>query len=313
MNHSPRVVVGLPVYNGQNFLREAIESVLAQTLIDFQLVISDNASTDATEAICQEYVKRDNRVIYYRQSTNIGCAPNFNFVFEQYGKNAPYFKWHASDDLIAPEFLERCVALLDANPNFVIANCRAKAIDEQGIQISTFDHDVRLSGGSPSERFWRSLWAGYFTEHFGVQRVSVLEQTRLHQSFIGSDRPFVVEMILRGDVGYIEEYFYSRRDHADCYCRIEDEAEKLAFFDPKVRSQLWRLTGLIKTKAYLSAIVQSPLTIAEKLRCVQMLVEWAARRGIESATGTNEKFSTQFRREFAAYREWSDNTQSLKT
>ncbi|MCU0552196.1 MAG: glycosyltransferase family 2 protein [Leptolyngbya sp. Prado105] len=311
MNDSPRVIIGLPVYNGQNYLKEAIESVLAQTFTNFLLVISDNASTDATEAICREYAEKDDRIIYHRQSVNIGCAPNFNFVFEQYGKNAPYFKWHAHDDLIAPKFLERCVALLDTNPEFVIANCRAIAINEQGTQIGTFDHEIRLSGETPSERFWRSLWAGYFTEHFGLQRASVLEKACLYASFTGSDRNFAAELVLQGDVGYVEEYLYARRDHPDCYCRIKDQAEKLAFFDPKIRRELWRLTGLIKMRAYLDAIVRLPLPLSEQIRCIRMLTEWTLRRGIESATGVGEKFGDQFRREFAANREWLDNAQTL--
>jgi glycosyltransferase involved in cell wall biosynthesis len=309
MNRTPRVVIGLPVYNGQNYLREAIESVLAQTFTDFQLVISDNASTDATEAIGREYAVRDHRVIYYRHSENIGCAPNFNFVFEQYGKNAPYFKWQAHDDLIAPEFLERCVALLDAEPNLVIANCRSLAINEQGTQIGTFDHEIRLSDKSASDRFWRSLWAGYFTEHFGLQRSSAMQQTQLFGSFTGSDRNYAVTMILQGNVGYVEEYLFSRRDHPDCYCRIKNASDRLTFFDPKVRRELWRFMGMVKMQAYLTAIVRSSLSTSEKIRCLRMLMEWTLRRGIESVTGAGEQFGEQFRREFAANREWLDRMQ----
>jgi glycosyltransferase involved in cell wall biosynthesis len=307
MNKKPHVVVGLPVYNGQNYLREAIESVLAQTFTDFQLVISDNASTDATEAIGREYAARDHRVVYYRHPENIGCAPNFNFVFEQYGRNAPYFKWQAHDDLIAPEFLERCVALLEAEPNLVIANCRALAINEQGTQIGNFDHGIRLADKSAPERFWRSLWAGYFTEHFGLQRSSAVEKTRLFGSFTGSDRNYAVAMILQGNVGYVEEYLFSRRDHPDCYCRIQNAADKLTFFDPKVHREFWRFMGIVKMKSYLETIVRSPLSMAEQVRCLRMLAEWTLRRGIESATGAGEQFGDRFRHEFAANRKWLDS------
>ncbi len=310
MNGTPRVVVGLPVYNGQNFLRESIESVLAQTYTDFHLVISDNASTDETEAICQEYAKQDSRVIYYRQPENIGCAPNYNFLFEQYGRYSPYFKWQAHDDLIAPEFLERCVAVLDADPSLAIANCRAYNINEHGTRAGTFDHEIRLTGKTPSERFWRSLWAGYFTEIFGLQRSSMMEKTRLEQSFAGSDRNFAAEMVLQGDVGYVEEYLFSRRDHPNCYCRLEDTAAKLAFFDPKVKKGMWRLTGIVKMYAYITAILGLPLPIAERIRCLQMVTEWTLRRGIESATGAGERFGDRFRQEFAANRDWADDPQN---
>ncbi len=310
MNRTPRVVIGLPVYNGENFLKESIESALAQTFTDFHLVISDNASTDETEAICQDYVKRDSRVIYYRQPENIGCAPNYNFLFNQYGKYAPYFKWHAHDDLIAPEFLERCVALLDADSSLAIANCRAYAINEHGVRIGDFDHEIRLSGKTPSERFWRSLWAGYFTEVFGLQRSSMMERTRLEASFAGSDRNFAAEMVLQGDVGYVEEYLFSRRDHPNCYCRLADTDAKLAFFDPKVRKEMWRFTGVVKMQAYITAILGLPLPMRERVRCLRMVSEWTLRRGIESVTGAGEQFGDRFRQEFAASRAWSNDTLS---
>lgn len=310
MNGTPRVVVGLPVYNGQNFLRESIESVLAQTFTDFHLVISDNASTDDTAAICQEYVKRDSRITYYRQSENIGCAPNYNFLFEQYGRQASYFKWHAHDDLIAPQFLERCVAVLDADLTLAIANCRAYLINEYGTRIGDFDHEIRLVGNTPSERFWRSLWAGYFTEVFGLQRSSMMEKTRLEASFAGSDRNFAAEMVLQGNVGYVEEYLFSRRDHPNCYCRMEDTAAKLAFFDPKVRKEMWQFTGIVKMQAYITAILGLPLPMSERVRCLRMVTEWTLRRGIESVTGAGERFGDRFRQEFAANRDWSSDIQN---
>ncbi|MCU0549063.1 MAG: glycosyltransferase [Leptolyngbya sp. Prado105] len=310
MNGTPRVVVGLPVYNGQNFLRESIESVLAQTFTDFHLVISDNASTDETEAICREYADRDSRVVYYRQPENIGCAPNYNFLFEQYGRYSPYFKWQAHDDLIAPEFLERTVAILDADSTLAIANCRAYLINEHGTRTGDFDHEVRLSGKTPSERFWRSLWAGYFTEIFGLQRSSMMENTRLEASFAGSDRNFAAEMVLQGDVGYAEDYLFSRRDHPDCYCRLEDTAAKLAFFDPKVKKEMWRLTGVVKMQAYLDAILKLPMPNRERIRCLRMVSEWTLRRGIESATGAGEKFGDRLRRELAANQDWASDPQN---
>src|SRR3954470_23138397 len=108
---TPRVTIGLPVYNGARYLAEAIESVLAQTFTDFELVISDNASTDATAAIALQYAARDPRVRYSRNRENIGSARNFGRAFEL--ATGEFFKWMASDDLISPEFLENCVAALD--------------------------------------------------------------------------------------------------------------------------------------------------------------------------------------------------------
>src|SRR5688572_10868700 len=99
---NPRVSIGLPVYNGENYLAEAIDSILAQTFEDFELIISDNASTDRTQEICEAYAAKDGRIRYYRSEVNKGSAWNFNRVFEL--ARGEYFKWAAHDDYIAPEY-----------------------------------------------------------------------------------------------------------------------------------------------------------------------------------------------------------------
>src|SRR6187402_1563429 len=116
---TPRVTVGIPVYNGAEYLEQAIQSVLAQTFSDFELIICDNASTDATAAIVLDYAARDSRVRYARNRENIGSARNYNRLFEL--ATGEDFKWMACDDLITPQFLEYCVAALDAAPCAVLA------------------------------------------------------------------------------------------------------------------------------------------------------------------------------------------------
>ena len=109
-SRSPRLSIGIPVYNGESFLAQALDSLLAQTFHDFEIVISDNASTDRTPEICHAYVQRDPRVRYVRNPLNLGSVPNFNRVFEP--STAPLFKWAAHDDLHHETYLERCVRLL---------------------------------------------------------------------------------------------------------------------------------------------------------------------------------------------------------
>ena len=108
---TPRVSIGMPVYNGAQFLEQAIESILAQTFTDLELVISDNASDDDTAAISNVYARKDSRIRYHRQSRNVGAAANYNFVFAR--SRGTFFKWAAHDDLTAPTFVERCVGAFD--------------------------------------------------------------------------------------------------------------------------------------------------------------------------------------------------------
>src|SRR5512147_185345 len=114
------VSIGLPVYNGENFLEAAVRSVLSQSLDDLQLVISDNASTDRTAEICRDYAAADPRVVYLRNETNLGAAPNYNRTFHE--STGRYFKWLAHDDQMGPQYLERTVGALEARPEAVLCN-----------------------------------------------------------------------------------------------------------------------------------------------------------------------------------------------
>ena len=111
MSKVPRLSVGLPVYNSSAYVADSIEAILGQTFEDFDLIISDNASTDDTGDICRRYLKQDSRVRYFRQPKNVGLSPNHNFCVEQ--SEAELFKWAAGDDLYARDLLEKCVAALD--------------------------------------------------------------------------------------------------------------------------------------------------------------------------------------------------------
>ena len=111
------VSIGLPVYNGENYLSAAIESIAAQTFQDFELIISDNDSTDRTPEICRHYMMQDKRIRYFRNKRNLGAAPNYNRTYEL--SQGQYFKWTAHDDIICPDFLAKCVVALEAEPEAV--------------------------------------------------------------------------------------------------------------------------------------------------------------------------------------------------
>ena len=159
-SHVPRVSIGMPVYNAENYLGEAIESLLAQTFQDFELIISDNASTDRTEAICREYAARDPRIRYERQAENQGAARNFNHVFER--ARGPYFKWAAHDDLHSPTFLARCVEVLDRSPDVVWCHPRSTHVGPDGKPLpETAARDVSYSAAlSPTSRASEAASAG---------------------------------------------------------------------------------------------------------------------------------------------------------
>src|SRR5262245_65331393 len=124
----PLVSIGLPVYNSERFVAKSIETLLAQTFEDFRIVISDNASTDRTGAICREYAARDPRIEYQRNQTNIGMAANYNLTFGL--SRSKYFRWGPADDFCAPELLEEHLRVLESDPSIALVYPQAWFVDE---------------------------------------------------------------------------------------------------------------------------------------------------------------------------------------
>ena len=116
-NNNLLLSVGMPAYNSEQDIRDAIDSVLNQTFTDFELIISDNASTDSTQSICEEYASKDPRIQYVRNDENIGVTGNYNAVFKL--SKGKYFKWASSNDYCAPSFFEQIINTLEMKPEAV--------------------------------------------------------------------------------------------------------------------------------------------------------------------------------------------------
>lgn len=219
MRHSPHVTLGMPVHNGERYIRQAIDSVRSQTFEDFELVIADNASTDSTEAICREYVRTDSRIRYHRQARNLGAAQNFNFVFNQC--RSPYFKWMAHDDLIEPTYLARCLDCFERGPeSLVLCYARRRLISPEGRPTfeSSEGSTSRVTEGvkpGPSFRQLLKCQPDQFPMYvFGLIRTDALQRTRLIGRYPSADLVLVAEMRLLGPFGEVPEALFVQRRHA---------------------------------------------------------------------------------------------------
>jgi glycosyltransferase involved in cell wall biosynthesis len=209
---TPRVSIAVPVYNGERYLGESLDGLLGQTFSDFELVIADNASTDGTEAICREYVARDSRVRYHRNERNVGGPGNFRRVFQLC--RGEYHKWSTADDLWQPTLVERCVAVLDARPDVVLAYPRSNIIDANGTVVRTYDDPLDLPEDSAAERVRRVLHETSLCHaHLGVLRRSAMRRTGLIGNELASDVRFLAEMAMLGKFAVVPEYLFGRRFH----------------------------------------------------------------------------------------------------
>lgn len=279
---TPRVTVGIPVYNGAKYLGQAIESVLAQTFTDFELIICDNASTDATAAIALEYAARDARVRYTRNRENIGAQRNFNRVFEL--STGEYFKWMAADDLIKPEFLKNCVAALEAEPGAVLAYTRGAGIDASGTLLKHCQHPVSLEAQkNPVSRFRlfreRSGFSAWpFLYVFGLMRRDVVTRTRLQGVHTGGDSSFLYEMLLAGSFVEVPLHLSTFRLHEESFSGMQDHKKKTKFLHG---NDSWVNKALGERRLYfeyLVNILRSPVTGREKLAILKANLQWMRRR-----------------------------------
>ena len=201
---SPRVSVGLPVYNGASFLQVSIDSILGQTFEDLELVISDNASTDETQRICEEAAARDPRVQYSRNESNLGPHFNFNRVFEM--SRGEFFKWASHDDWVSPRYLEKCVAAADRDPLVVLAYGQMCRVDAE-LNTRVMVHHPEPIGRSrhPAVRLHDALWDLPYHPIFGLFRSSALRNTRGLMNKPEPDRILLAEVALQGRFAQIPE------------------------------------------------------------------------------------------------------------
>lgn len=208
----PRLSIGLPVRNGATTLEAALRSLLAQSFGDFELLISDNASTDDTEAIGRSFAAADRRVRYERTPGNIGMAPNFNRVFAR--TRGALFKWATSDDVCLPGYLAACISVLDTRPDVVLAYARTQFIDAEGRTLPITDAGWHLPQESPADRFIRVLGAEHWVNSIlGVIRRSALSRTRRLPNYPGGDHALLGELCLMGKLVEVPEVLYHRRLH----------------------------------------------------------------------------------------------------
>jgi glycosyltransferase involved in cell wall biosynthesis len=264
----------MPVYNGERFIRETLDSILAQTYGDYELIISDNGSTDATRTICESYASRDPRIRYHREEENRGAAWNYNRVAEL--ASGEYFKWAAHDDLYDPEYLERCVQVLAEHPDVVLAYPDDIDIDDDGNRIdrkrqSHIPSADRAASSRPSERFRNLVRLDYDCEQvFGLIRRDLLIGSLLIGSYTDSDRTLLAELGLYGTFREIPEPLFLHRHHESSSCRANPIAEgwhqRASWFDPDLKGQVlysqWH-----QLREYMKAVLRSPLGVGEKALC----------------------------------------------
>ncbi|WP_353932005.1 glycosyltransferase family A protein [Okeanomitos corallinicola TIOX110] len=289
-NSQPKLSIGLPVYNGETFLQESLDCLLNQTFSDFELIICDNASTDNTEEICRNYAAQDQRIIYYRNPSNIGCACNFNRVLKL--SQGEYFKWAAYDDLHAPDYLSKCIHVLEENPDYILCHSHTFLIDKYSNFLQNYEIKMQTNSEKPEIRFHELLTKHFCYQLYGVIRKKVLEKIPPMGGYGNADGIFVLRLGILGKFYEIPEYLFFARCHDQQSLSmffpnymlftnnnpqyslddLPDFYQYSVWFDSSNKGKLlfphWRIF-----QEYLISIIYSPLTLPQQLSCCRSIIK----------------------------------------
>ena len=233
--HIPKVSIGMPVYNGEPFICKALDSLLAQTFTDFELIISDNASIDKTEQICREYAAKDKRIRYIRQEINRGAMPNFQYVLDE--AVGEYFMWAAHDDWWHPAFIKELSALLDTDKESVIAFCRMQHVHIGG---EVFENYPKITAVASEKNYQNKNIKSSFTKYleqriiygkvnliYGLIRRDILLKAEVVKKWgnfgWGADLLIVAQILRYGNVIFSENYLFKKCLNPDSEGSLKDK------------------------------------------------------------------------------------------
>lgn len=272
----PRLSIGVPAYNSEAYLAEALDSLLAQTFDDFELIVSDNGSTDATCDIARRIAARDPRVRYHRHSQNVGLAANYNGLVRM--ASGELFKWAPADDVCQPTYLERCIDTLDATPDAVLAYPRTQFINRAGQPLPIEDPGFPLIWLSVAERWRYVVGAGHWVNAvLGVVRRAALLRTHLMPSYRGGDYALLGELCLLGRFVEVPETLFLRRLHPDSSSQIgTDEVRWQRFMTGRSQGVSW--PEWHRLRDHLGAAMRADLPFSGRLGLLGAVVHQTWRR-----------------------------------
>ena len=269
---APAVSICLPVYNGENYLAEAVESMLAQTYTDFELIITDNASTDRTEEICRKFADADGRIRYHRNEKNVGGARNQAIAVDL--SRGRYVRLSAHDDKMAPTHLEECIAVLEQHPEVTIVFTGTVVLDEVGAVVSEYN-STRGTGATPARRFRELIFRDHNCDAiYGVIRGDVLRSVRPMENFIDGDKVFLCRIAFHGPFMALDRPLFYKRFHPKNW--VGNWRDRMAWYNPDRKGKA-SFPNWLELRSFTQAVVTAPIPVKERLRCGATTVHWVVR------------------------------------
>jgi glycosyltransferase involved in cell wall biosynthesis len=269
----PLVSIGVPVFNGEKSLAQALDALIKQDYNNLEIIISDNGSTDRTSQICEEFLKKDSRVKYYRSSENFGSNWNFNRVSDL--SSGKYFMWAAHDDLRDLSFVRACVEKLEQFPEAVLCHTHTKLFIEnrkEKLCVAHLDSFVGVTG--LVERYRETLKHFPAVAIYGVYRSAALKKTHMFERAIATDLAFIQELSIYGSFVQVSEILFTYIGREKWNTVHEDYKD----FSGKDLKPWWYLPFVVLFLDHWSRVARAELTFGLKLRLWSLLIDHEIRQ-----------------------------------
>lgn len=286
MSSVPKISIGMPAYNSAATICSTIESLLGQSFGDFELIVSDNASTDSTRDIVERLAQQDSRIRYVRQTENIGANRNYTHVARI--ARGEYYKWTSSSDWYSPSFLEKCLIPLEQRDDAVLAAPRTRLFNGDIATASDYEHDIEVLDSSPAARLRRLTSELRLNNAVnGLIRTGSLRRTRLIAPFYHADVVLMGHLAMLGKILRVDEFLFYRRMEVPAAPASRDPVAWRKHHYPRVTSEMlfqsWKLYF-----GWMWACVATPMSLAERAQVLNHLARmcyWDKRLLIDDIRG----------------------------
>jgi glycosyltransferase involved in cell wall biosynthesis len=291
MNKPPLISIGIPAYNAGATIGSTIEGLLAQSFGNFELIVSDNASTDATRDVVENYMLRDPRIRYERQPVNVGANGNYSHVVRL--ARGEFFKWSSSSDWCAPTFLERSLEEIMAHDDAVLAAPRTRLFQGSPSTWQDYPFDIEVLDEAPLARFARLYSTLRLNNAMnGLIRMSALRRTRLVEPYLSADVVLMEHLALLGKFRLLPERLFYRRMEAAFATALQAPEAVLKHHYPQQSAHTLaqgskRLTGRVR------AALSTSMPMGEKLRSLVFIAKtcyWERTAVLEDLRGAWQYF-----------------------
>lgn len=204
----PLISIGMPVRNEARFLQQALDSLLNQVGVHTEIIISDNASTDATESICRRYCSSHPQIRYHRFEENVGVSTNFARVMQE--AQGEYFIWASGHDLWDSNYLQECSSMLEQNPEAMIAFGTTRWIDAEGQSFPRITGWCDTRGMSIIGRYFAVFW-GNMNPIIALIRTRNLQRQTV-DDMVGVDLAILLSLVMQGDFVHAYKTGWCRRE-----------------------------------------------------------------------------------------------------